>query len=322
MNFLDIQNLEPNSIHIFRALVVDVNLCTTNGTQVPRVTLSDPSKRVITFRCWGKTLEEVQSIYKVDKIYDFEILFKTAPSTGVIYINKIISATMLDDTPELIRQFKPDRLKHLKPENRQLFESAYQSIQNKNVQRLIELCYGLGKVPNKVSHDVYRNRYTEALNSLASVRFHDSYPGGYINHLCGMLRIAMNIKDTYTAVGHATIPGRVEIGNNIDWDLVFAGIYLHDIGKIGLYVPAGVSNKYRDGHILDHKIVGVGKLYQAYSELDSDMDYGYFQQICAITARHGQVSRMFDDQTISDNERLVTLIDSMDALMVANLRLE
>lgn len=75
----------------------------------------------------------------------------------------------------------------------------------------------------------------------AAQQIHHAYRGGFLEHITKMAEVGRFVTTAYGA----------------DWDLVFAGIVLHDIGKLHeLAYDGGAANYTRDGNLVGH--IGIG----------------------------------------------------------------
>lgn len=89
----------------------------------------------------------------------------------------------------------------------------------------------------------------EFLKSAGSRNKHHAWPGGLAYHTVEAAKLGRSIAESYNARNI-----------KIDTDLVIAGILLHDIGKIGTYIPDGVDEngktkyKHNPSALLHHHI--------------------------------------------------------------------
>jgi 3'-5' exoribonuclease len=97
----------------------------------------------------------------------------------------------------------------------------------------------------------------EFMNDLAKaaagVKTHHAYRGGLVEHIVNMLETAKRIRDLYPAV---------------DFDVLMAGIFLHDLGKVR---EMSLDNAYvytDEGQLLGHLIIGIEMLSQKIVEVE------------------------------------------------------
>ena len=80
------------------------------------------------------------------------------------------------------------------------------------------------------------------MGSGAGVKAHHAYPGGLVEHICNMLEAAVRIRDLYP---------------DVDFNLVLAGIFLHDLGKIREMDFENAFVYTDEGQLLGHMSIGV-----------------------------------------------------------------
>lgn len=86
----------------------------------------------------------------------------------------------------------------------------------------------------------------------AGVKAHHAYPGGLVEHIVNILETAVRIIDLYPEV---------------NFDLLLAGIFLHDIGKVR-EMDFGTAFSYTDeGQLLGHMSIGVEMLSEKIAEV-------------------------------------------------------
>lgn len=87
---------------------------------------------------------------------------------------------------------------------------------------------------------------TEGLKAApAGIRLHHAYNGGLLDHIVNLLETALRIADLYP---------------NVDINLLLAGIFLHDLGKVR-ELSYDTSFQYTDeGQLIGHLVIGVEML--------------------------------------------------------------
>ena len=82
----------------------------------------------------------------------------------------------------------------------------------------------------------------------AAQQIHHAYRGGFLEHITKMAEVGRVVSHAYGA----------------DWDLVLAGIVLHDIGKLQeLSYEGGVGAYTRDGNLVGHIALGIVMVREA-----------------------------------------------------------
>lgn len=87
----------------------------------------------------------------------------------------------------------------------------------------------------------------------AGVKAHHAYPGGLVEHVVNILETAVRIRDLYPEV---------------NFDILLAGIFLHDIGKVR-EMDFGSAFSYTDeGQLLGHMAIGIEMLTEKINQLE------------------------------------------------------
>ncbi len=108
----------------------------------------------------------------------------------------------------------------------------------------------------------------------AGVKAHHAYHGGLVEHIVNMLETAVRISDLYPQV---------------DLNLLLAGIFLHDLGKVrelGFETTLVYSD---EGQLIGHMMIGVEMLNEKIAQY-TDMTGETFPQETALRIKHMIVS--------------------------------
>jgi 3'-5' exoribonuclease len=139
----------------------------------------------------------------------------------------------------------------------------------------------------------------------AATRHHHNYQGGYLEHTLGVMRLALNVAAHYPQV---------------DRDLLLAGAFLHDIGKVEAYtLRSGLPEMTDQGKLLGHVYLGVRrveKLVDGLSGFPEDLRY---RLLHLIGSHHGE--REFGVLEVPKTPEAILLhyLDNIDAKMKAAL---
>ena len=87
----------------------------------------------------------------------------------------------------------------------------------------------------------------------AGVKTHHAYRGGLLEHIVNMLETAKRIRDLYPAV---------------NFDVLLAGIFLHDLGKVREMSLDNAFIYTDEGQLLGHLIIGLEMLTQKIAEFE------------------------------------------------------
>jgi 3'-5' exoribonuclease len=101
---------------------------------------------------------------------------------------------------------------------------------------------------------------------------HHAYRGGMLEHLTKMAEVGRFVTNAYGA----------------DWDLVLAGIVLHDIGKLQELAYEGGTGSYtRDGNLVGHIALGIVMVREAINGISGFPDELRAQIEHLIASHHG-----------------------------------
>ncbi|MFB4212000.1 3'-5' exoribonuclease YhaM [Shouchella sp. JSM 1781072] len=112
-------------------------------------------------------------------------------------------------------------------------------IQNPNIQRITRF--------------IVKKHQAAFVESPAATKNHHEFMGGLAFHVVSMLRLAKNIAAQYT---------------NLDTDLLYAGVILHDIGKVKELSGAIDTTYTLEGKLLGHISIGAMEIHEAAHELN------------------------------------------------------
>lgn len=104
------------------------------------------------------------------------------------------------------------------------------------------------------------DRHREQLLPLPGGRHHHAYPGGLLEHLLSVARIALSLAECYAADSEASAL--------LDRDLLAAGAILHDLGKVRETVvdPDGGASATPAGELVGHLFFGRDLLLEGVRE--------------------------------------------------------
>lgn len=266
------------------------------------------------FYLW-KPIEEVMGYLALDGVYKFYFtlsMYKGSPSL------KYNSSTRIEDE-DILKRFNLQKFRTLLQDNYTYFMESVRKIRDFRLRRLVEVCYGLGERPPRVDQAVYSRRLDKQANGSGSISRHDNYPGGIINHMCGMLRQVDALESIY---GNSTTPpiARIENGNGINWDLVRVLVFLHDLGKQETYsLTAGGRVIRRDGTRLEHEATSVMLVSKYLRDMEPEylLTYAEEQEILGGILNHGELS--FKK---SPEEQILSAVDMCDSILVDALTLD
>jgi 3'-5' exoribonuclease len=158
-----------------------------------------------------------------------------------------------------------------------------------------------------IAHDGLRATVTEALSEMAdsfkmspgAISMHHAYRGGLLEHT---LRMARNAK--------ALLPLYPEVNG----DLVYAGILLHDIGKCIEYTGDMATTRSRSGIFQGHVVLGYRQARRA--AMKSKLDELLLEHLEHIILSHqGELEWGAAAKAATPEAVFVSMIDNLDAKM-------
>lgn len=290
--------------------IVDMSTYQPDVNYVTSVQITDGSK-TMSFYIW-KPVEEVETYLAINKVYKFYMqvrVFKGKPSL------KYLSSQPVQDE-EILRRFDLNAFRGLTPENYKFFVESVRKIQDFRMRRLVEVCYGLGKCPSHIDPRSYKKRWDKQVSGFGSIRRHDDYAGGIINHLAGMLRVVDSLEAIYGDQLRSPV-ARCERTCEVNWDLVRVLVFLHDLGKQDTYMRTPNNRVvFREGTKLGHEYVSVVLVSKYLRDVEPEylLCYKEEQDILSGIANHHVQG--FDK---SVEERLLASVDNIDAACVDSL---
>ena len=127
---------------------------------------------------------------------------------------------------------------------------------------------------------------------------HHAYRGGFLEHITKMAEVGRFVSNAYGA----------------DWDLVLAGIVLHDIGKLQELAYEGGAGSYtRDGNLVGHIALGIVMVREAINGISGFPDELRAQIEHLIASHHGvrEYGSPVEPKTIE--AFILASIDELDA---------
>ena len=157
----------------------------------------------------------------------------------------------------------------------------FEAIPNANVEKLMER---LRELLRSIDEPNIRSvmecfLIDEALmqtlsTAAAGVKAHHAYPGGLLEHIVNMMETARRIEDLYPA---------------IDFDLLLAGIFLHDLGKVREMKFEGGFFYTDEGQLLGHMTIAVELLNEKIASA-TELTGEPFPEETALRLKHMIVS--------------------------------
>ena len=170
----------------------------------------------------------------------------------------------------------------------QLFESLmhfFFEIKNPNISR--------------ITRHIIKKHQDQLLIFPAASKNHHDYASGLLDHVVSMLRLSQAICDLYPTLNR---------------DLMYAGVILHDIGKvIELTGPVGTAYTI-EGNLLGHITIMVNEIGQAAKELGIEGEEVMLLQHLVLS-HHGKEEWGSPKKPMIQEAEIIHYIDNIDAKM-------
>ncbi|GGF16078.1 3'-5' exoribonuclease YhaM [Halobacillus andaensis] len=275
------------------------------------------------------------SNYQIGETFDHFLLIKTASkgvaSNGKPFLSLLlkdttgeIDAKLWESTPEDEGLFTPGELVKVVGEVGQFRNRAQLKIQsirpvqptdgvqaadfvekapvNKEdlMEKVTEVIFEM-KNPNiqRVTRHFVKHYQEDLLTYPAAVRNHHEYVSGLAHHIVSMLNIAQQLKDLYP---------------DINADLLYAGIILHDLGKIKELSNASSPSYTLEGKLIGHIPIMVEEIRSTAKELQIDGEEITILQHM-ILSHHGKAEWGSPKPPLVREAELLHQIDRIDAQM-------
>lgn len=261
--------------------------------------------------------------------YDRFIVYNSTPQdVGLLPVNEVCELvgtargqkrryfTLNGFTPKPVtlameKKYYPERFQVLTDEMTLAYTTSLLKIKDSTLRQFVGYCLGIpttGYEPGPKQ----RKKYERFATSWASLRRHDAYNGGYVAHITGMLKILDCMEETYTT-GYRSLQT-----THMDWDILRAAVYLHDIGKPFTYQRTKDGRMlWREGAALNHTEAGICYLSQCWERYGCKLEYTTFQKLLGIISEHMNYK---GDATTPESSALRS-IDALDAVFADNIKI-
>lgn len=152
---------------------------------------------------------------------------------------------------------------------------------------------------SRITRHIMKKYQEQILVFPAATKNHHDYASGLLDHVVSMLRLSRSICDLYPTLNR---------------DLMYAGVILHDIGKvIELTGPVGTAYTV-EGNLLGHISIMVNEIGVAAKELDVDGEEVMLLQHLVLS-HHGKEEWGSPKKPMIQEAEMLHYIDNIDAKM-------
>lgn len=251
---------------------------TNSGAPYLTLTIQDDTKS-IEAKMWD-VKPEIEKELEVGKVFNFE--FEVINYRGTLQLKMIKVFPVIQS--EIRKEDFIFKSPFSKNDLRNGVQNAINRISNKNIARIVVA------VLNEYEADFY--------DYPAASKIHHSFMGGLATHVNGMLKLAEAIAEIYPSVNR---------------DYLFAGVILHDLGKIEELSSPVVTEYTKEGKLLGHISILHSKLYQVGINLKLDNTEEFTILRHMVLSHHGQLEYGSPVRPMTLEAELLYLIDNIDA---------
>ncbi|MGN1054788.1 MAG: 3'-5' exoribonuclease YhaM family protein [Erysipelotrichaceae bacterium] len=251
---------------------------TNSGAPYLTLTIQDDTKS-IEAKMWD-VKPEIEKELEVGKVFNFE--FEVINYRGTLQLKMIKVLPVIQS--EIRKEDFIFKSPISKNDLRNGVQNAINRISNKNIARIVVA------VLNEYEADFY--------DYPAASKIHHSFMGGLATHVNGMLKLAEAIAEIYPSVNR---------------DYLFAGVILHDLGKIEELSSPVVTEYTKEGKLLGHISILHSKLYQVGINLKLDNTEEFTILRHMVLSHHGQLEYGSPVRPMTLEAELLYLIDNIDA---------
>lgn len=256
-----------------------------NGNKYLDITLTDKTGQ-FDGRIFNN-VEEIHESINLGKICEISGRINEFPRDSGKFnmvVNNIVELNEEDyNTEDFVRVSENDQ-----DESMELIISTIEKIDNPNLKRLLRSFF---------CKEEFVQKFCKAP---AAIVHHHNYEGGLLDHTVGVLKICKTA---------------VEVFPDLDDDLLFTGVLLHDLGKMKTYTyGSGVIGFSLEGELLDHIYISCEMVKEQINKFEIPDDIS-IQILHMILSHHGAVEYGWGSTVDPKTSEAVALhhADNLDA---------
>ncbi|WP_413059344.1 3'-5' exoribonuclease YhaM [Sporosarcina sp. 179-K 3D1 HS] len=151
----------------------------------------------------------------------------------------------------------------------------------------------------RITRHLLKKHQSEFMTYPAATKNHHDYVSGLLDHVVSMLKLGKAIADLYPSINK---------------DLLYAGIILHDVGKV-VELSGPVGTQYTiEGNLLGHITIMVNEIAKAADELEIDGEEVMLLQHMVLS-HHGKEEWGSPKRPMLKEAEILHYIDNIDAKM-------
>ena len=200
-------------------------------------------------------------------------------------------------------QLRIKQIRPLRPDETIGVEDLIQSSETPKEQLYEEFSQYFFEIKNpnisRITRHIVRKFKEQLMTFPAATKNHHEYASGLLEHETSMLRLAKSICDLYPTLNR---------------DLLYAGVILHDIGKV-IELSGPISTVYTaKGNLLGHINIMVSEIEKAAAELEIDGEEVMLLEHMVLS-HHGKEEYGSPKKPMLQEAEMLFYIDNIDAKM-------
>ncbi len=251
---------------------------TNAGAPYLNLTIQDNSKS-IEAKLWD-VKPELQKSLQAGKVYEFDLEIHKYKNVLQAKILKVMQVIQSEIDPGEFAFRSPVPVEELK----NTVQIALNGIENPNIIKIL----------NAVLSEYQNEFYAYP----AASKIHHNFIGGLATHTAGMLKLAGAICDIYP---------------NVNKDYLYAGVIIHDIGKITELSSPVLTEYTTEGKLLGHISIMDAKLYEVGKKLGLEDSEEILLLRHMVLAHHGEYEFGSPVKPMTLEALILTYIDNIDA---------
>jgi len=266
--------------HVTSRLMISniLNGVTNAGAPYLTLTLQDSSKSIES-KIWD-VKPEITKQLEAGKVYEFNLEIIKYKNNLQAKVLKVLPVPQSEINPEDFAFKSPIEIGVLKSQ----IQEVLNSIQNPVILKLV---------------NAFLNRYqNEFYQYPAASKIHHNFIGGLATHTCGMLKVAKAICDIYGEVNR---------------DYLYAGIILHDLGKITELSSPLLTEYTIEGKLIGHISIMDGLMNEVSKELSIEDSEEVLILRHMVLSHHGQYEYGSPVLPMTLEAEILTYIDNIDS---------
>ncbi len=232
-----------------------------------------------------KTSREVAARLKPNHVYEFVVKEEKVGNRTKYILDAVldISDEKSAKRDEILREFMP-----------------HKELSFVEAEKLLETY--IAEINNPILHDITKTlierNLVDFLTYPGGTRIHHNFLGGLVFHTLGMLRLATSSLETYPY---------------LDKNYLYAGIILHDLGKIREFNDVQNPEFSLDGQMLGHLVMGT----LAVAEVAKELGYADSEEALILEhiliSHHGQLQYGSAKRPLTAEALLIWYLDTIDS---------